>query len=149
MYATYYDELQPYFGKQNIQLQYMNCYSFVLSLKTENFVKDLKNIEDKLDFCNLGENQELFSNKDRKVIGKFEIETPKKICIDEFIAWRSKMYAFKCEDHSMKKLKGISRLYSKNSKFDDYRKNLDGEEYPQECDDHLIRSIILKCIFNE
>ena len=52
--------------------------------------------------------------------------------------------SFKCEDHSMNKLKGISRLYSKNSKFDEYRKNLDGEEYPQGCDDHLIRSINLE-----
>ena len=46
MYETYYDILQPYFEKENIQLHYMDCDSFVLSLKTENvifcFLKNFK-----------------------------------------------------------------------------------------------------------
>ena len=41
MYETCYDKLHPYFGKENIQLHYMDCDSFVLSLKTENFIEDL------------------------------------------------------------------------------------------------------------
>ena len=31
----------------------------------------------------------------KKVLGKFKIETPKNVFIDEFIALRSKVYAFK------------------------------------------------------
>ena len=51
---------------ENIQLQYMDCDSFVLSLKTENILKDLKNLEDIFDFSSLDENHEIFSNKNKK-----------------------------------------------------------------------------------
>ena len=51
----------------------------ILSRKTENINKDLKKLEDIFDFSNLDENRELFSKKNKNVIGKFKIETPKKI----------------------------------------------------------------------
>ena len=38
MYETYYDELQPFFGLENLQLLHMDTDSFVLSVKT----KDLR-----------------------------------------------------------------------------------------------------------
>ena len=38
-------------------------------------------------------------------------------------------------------LKGISKSLSKNIKFDDYKKCLDGSEYQKECDDFNIRSL--------
>ena len=50
------------------------------------------------------------------------------------------MYAFKCDD-SKNKLKGISKSQSKNIKFEEYKKCLDGEDYQQECDNYIIRSI--------
>ena len=76
----------------------MDTGSFVISVNTKDIIKDLKNLEDKFDFSNLDKNHELFSNKNKKVIGKFKTETPKNIWIDEFICLRSKMYAFKCGD---------------------------------------------------
>ena len=119
MYETYYDTLQPYFSQENIQLHYMDCDIFALSIKSENIIKDLKNLEDMFDFSNIDENHELYSEKNKKVLGKFKIETPKNIFIDEFIALRSKMYAFKCKDKEEDKnnLKGISKSQSKNIKF--------------------------------
>ena len=102
MYETHYDKLQPYYGQQNIQLHYMDTDSFVLSVNTKDIIKDLKNLEDIFDFSNLDKTLELFSNKNKKVIGKFKIETPKKVWIDEFVSLRSKMYAFKCGDDSKK-----------------------------------------------
>ena len=101
----------------------------------------MKNLEDIFDFSNLDKNHELFSNKNKKVIGFSSIETPKNIWIDEFICLRSKMYAFKCGDDSNNKLKGISKSQSKHIKFDEYKKCLDGEEYQRECNIHIIRSI--------
>ena len=112
MYETYYDKLQPYFGQEIIQLHYMDCDSFVLSIETENIINDLKNLEDLFDFSGLDKNHELFSNKNKKVVGKFKIETPENIWIDDFVALRSKCYAFKCGDNSKNKLKGISKSYS-------------------------------------
>ena len=141
MYETYYEKLQPYFGYENIQLHYMDTDSFVLSVNTKNIIKDLRNLEDIFDFSNLDKNHELFSNKNKRVLGKFKIETPRYIWIDEFACLRSKMYAFKCGNDSKNKLKGVSKSQSKNIKFEEYEKCLDGEEYQQECDNYIIRSI--------
>ena len=55
MYETYYEKIQPYFGQENLQLHYTDTDSFVLSVNTKDAIKDLKNIEDFLDFSNLNE----------------------------------------------------------------------------------------------
>ena len=140
MYETYYDKLKPYFGQENIQLLYMDTDSFVLSVNTKDIIKDLKNLEDIFDFSNLDKTHELFSNKNKKVIGKFKIETPRNIWIDEFVCLRSKMYAFKCGDDSKNKLKGISKSQSKNFKFEEYKICLDGEELENECINYILKS---------
>ena len=79
MYETYYDKLQSFFGMERIQLHHMDCVSFALSLKTEKFLIDLKNLEDLFDFSNLDEYHEILFNKNKNVIGKYKIETPKNI----------------------------------------------------------------------
>ena len=61
-YETSYDELQPHFGRENLQLHYMDTDSFVLSKKTKDIIRDLKYLEDIFDFGNLREHHDLFSN---------------------------------------------------------------------------------------
>ena len=56
MYETNYDTVQPYFGRENIQLHYIDTDSFVSSLHTTDLIKDFKNHEDLFDFSNLNEN---------------------------------------------------------------------------------------------
>ena len=68
MYETYSDKLQPYFKEGIIQLQYMDADSVVLSVNTKAIIKDLKNLEDIFHFS-LDGNHELFSNKNKKVLG--------------------------------------------------------------------------------
>ena len=63
----------------------MDTDSFVLSVNTENIIQDLHNLKNYFDFSNLNEDHELFSIEIKKVLGKFKIETPKNIWIDEFI----------------------------------------------------------------
>ena len=63
LYETCYDKFKPYFGRENLQLHYMDCDSFVSSIKTQNIVNDLNNLEHLFDFCNLNENEEIFSEK--------------------------------------------------------------------------------------
>ena len=46
MYETYYDTLQPYFGQENLQLHYIDTDGTILSMKTKDITKDLKNLED-------------------------------------------------------------------------------------------------------
>ena len=134
MYETYYDKLQPYVGQKKIQLLYKDTDSFVLSVNTKDIIKDLKNLEDIFDFSNLDEGHELFSNKNKKVIGKFKIESPKNIWNDEFVCLKGKMYAFKCGDDSKNKLKRISKSQPKNIKFEEYYNCLFGGKYQQESD---------------
>ena len=141
MYETYYDKLQTFLNQENIQLSYMDTDSFVLSVNTKDITKDLKNLEDIFDFSNLDKNHELFSNKNKKVIGKFKMETPKNIWINEFVCLRSKMYAFKCGNDSKNNIKGVSKSQSKNIKFEEYKIFLDGEELENECINYILRSI--------
>ena len=151
MYETYYDTLQPYFSHENLQLHYIDTDGMFLSMKTKNIIKDLKNLEDIFDFSNLDENHELFSNKNKKVIGKFKIETPKNIWIDEFVCLRSKAYSFKCknEDENKNKIKGISKSQSKHIKFEEYYNCLFGGDYQRECNNFIIRSINHEMVLQE
>ena len=143
MYETYYDTLQPYFGQQNLQLNYVDTDGKILSMKTKDIIKDLKNLEGIFDFSNLDQNHELFSEKNKKVVGKFKIETPKNVWIDEFVCLRSKAYSFKCKDNNedKNKIKGISKSQSKHIKFEEYYNCLFGKEYQKECDNYIIRSL--------
>ena len=118
----------------------MDTDSFVLSGNTKDIIRYLKISEDIFDFSNLDKSHELFNNKNKKVIGKFKIETPKHIWIDEFVCLRSKTNAFKCGDDS-KKIKGISKSQSKHIKFEEYKNCLAGKEYQKECKNFILRSI--------
>ena len=77
----------------------------ILSMKTEDIIKDLKNLEDIFDFSNLDQIHELFSNKNKKIVGKFKLETPKNIWIDELVCLRSKAYSFNCKINNQNKNK--------------------------------------------
>ena len=54
---------------------------------------------------------------------------------------RSKCYGFKCGNRSKNRLKVISEPFSKNIKIDEYYNFLLGEDYQQECDNYITRSL--------
>ena len=116
----------------------MDTDSFILSVNTKDNIKDLKNLEDLFDFSNLNETYEIFSNKNKKVIGEIKTETPKNI--DEFITMRSKMYAFENGDDRKNRLKGICKSHSKNIKIEELYNCLFGGEYQHECENYIIPS---------
>ena len=120
-----------------------NTDSFVLSVNTKNIIQDLHNLKNYFDFSNLNKDHELFSNINKKVLGKFKIETPKNNFIDEFIALRSKAYSFKCNNNyeNKNKLKGITKTQTKNIKFEEYYNCLFGNDYQKECDNFVIRAL--------
>ena len=43
-YETYYDKLQTFFGQEKVQLHYMDCDSFILSVNTKDIITDLKKL---------------------------------------------------------------------------------------------------------
>ena len=115
----------------------------ILSNKTEDIIYDSQNFEDIFDFSNLDENHELFSNKNRKLICKFKIETPKNFWIDEFACLKSKVYSFKCKDNieSKTKIKRISKYESKHISFEEFKKCSNGKENQRVCNNQFLRSI--------
>ena len=66
MYETYYDTLQPYFCQESLQIHNIDTDGLILTMKTENIIKDLKNLEDIFDFTNLDESHESYNNKKQK-----------------------------------------------------------------------------------
>ena len=85
------------------------------------------------------------------MIRKLEVETPKNIWIDEFICLRSKMYASKCGNDSKRNLEVTCKPQSKNIKFEEYKKCLDGSDYQKNGVFLKFAQLILvkKIIFNE
>ena len=78
MYEIYCDKLKPYFGQKNFQLHYIDTDAFVLSVNTNDIIKNLKKFGSIFEFSNVEKNHEIFSNKSEKIAGKFKLETPKK-----------------------------------------------------------------------
>ena len=77
LYETYYDNydtLQQYFGQEILQLHYIDTHGMILSMKTQSIIKYLKNLEDIVDFGNLDEKHEKFSNKNKKSNNNFITE---------------------------------------------------------------------------
>ena len=104
--------LQHYFEENILQLPYMDTESSVISTKTKDIIKDLKNLRNFFDLSNLSEDHELFSNKNKKVNRKINIETPKSFWIRDFICLINKELAFKCGGNRKNKLKGIFKPLS-------------------------------------
>ena len=54
MYEWYYDKMQPYFGKGNLELHYLDTDSFIFSFKPiKSLIEDLKHFKDDFDFSDL------------------------------------------------------------------------------------------------
>ena len=124
MYQYYYDVLQPHFGETNLQLHYMDTDSFVLSIKCNDLVEQLLKLEDYFDFSNLDKDHILFSNKNKKVVGKFKIETGPSLTLDRFVALKPKIYCFVVNDNECGKIKGVSKQSSAKISFDEYKNTL-------------------------
>ena len=82
----------------------------ILSMNTKDIIKDLKILEDNFDFKSLDENHELFSEKNKKMIGEYKIETLRKIWMDEFACLRSNAYSFLCKIEDKNKNKKMEFL---------------------------------------
>ena len=94
--------------EEEFSMHHIHTDAVVLSLNTNDIFKEIKNPEVLIDFSKLSENHELFSNKNKKLIGNFKTELLQKIRIDEFIYVRIKMYAFKRGGDSKNRMKGVS-----------------------------------------
>jgi hypothetical protein len=102
----------------------------------------MKEESDKYDFSDYPKDHPLFSEMNKKVIGKFKDETSSKP-ISEFCGLRSKMYSIKLGDYEKKTAKGIAKgTIKRDISHENYKKALFGstEDMRQSCSFNTIRS---------
>ena len=97
-----------------IQIHLVDNDNFIVNVKCSNIIKDLQNLEDLFDVSNLNKNFKVFSMKNKKVFGKFEMKTAKVFWIDEFNCLGSKAYCFKCGSDSNINFQAVAKSQSKN-----------------------------------
>ena len=109
MYEWYYDKMQPYFGEDNLELHYLDTDSFIFSFKPiKSLIEDLKHFKDDFEFSDLDPSHELYSETNKKVIGKMKLETAPELDLDEGVFLRSKSYSLNIKQNSSHcKHKGI------------------------------------------
>ena len=101
MYEFWHDYIKPKYGDK-ARLCYMDTYSFITHIKTEDFYKDIADdVERWFDTSNYdkNDNRPLPVGKNKKVIGKIKDELGGKI-MNEFCELRAKAYAYKKDNDS-------------------------------------------------
>ena len=89
MYEFYYNVINKQFPDNEVL--YSDTDSLVLNIYTEDLYKELENIKDELDTSDYPKDHPLYSDENKKVVGKFKDELGGKIMTD-WIALRSKAY---------------------------------------------------------
>ena len=122
MYEFWHDYKKPKYNDK-VKLCYMNMDSFIMTIKTNDFYKDIAiDVEKIFDTSNYELNRPLPTGKNKKVIGLMKDELGGKI-ITEFVTLRPKTYSYLTDDGKEdKKAKGTKRCVIKRMiKFNDYK----------------------------
>ena len=101
----------------------MDTDSFIMSIKTNDFYKDISiDVDKRFDTSNYEINRPLPTGKNKKVIGLMKDELGGKI-ITEFVTLRPKTYSYSTDDgKDDKKTKGTKKCVIKRMiKFNDYK----------------------------
>ncbi|CAR99753.1 Protein CBG25359 [Caenorhabditis briggsae] len=128
MYDFHYNVMQKKYGYQNVELCYQDTDSLIYDIKTEDFYKDAEediDFQKYFDFSDYPKDHVLYSEENKKVVGKFKDELNGKI-MTELLALKPKQYGFKTLDgEETKKSKGIKKNIVKNElTLDDYKHSL-------------------------
>ena len=114
--------MKPKYGN-NVKLCYMDTDSSIMSIKTEEFYKDIANdVEKRFDTSNYEVDRPLPTGKNKKVIGLMKDELGGRV-ITEFVALRPKTYSYLTDDcKEDKKAEGTKKCVIKRMiKFNDYK----------------------------
>ena len=122
MYEFWYDYMKPKYGN-DVKLCYMDMDSFVMSIKTNGFYKDIVyDVEKRFDTSNYEGNRPSPTGKNKKVIGLMKDKLGGKI-ITEFVTLRPKTNSYSTDDGKEdKKANGTKKcVIKKMNKFNDYK----------------------------
>ena len=107
MYDWYFNTLKRKYGS-DCTLLYTDTNSLMVDLKTPDVYTDMESMKTHYDFSDYPKDHPLFSEQNKKVIGKFKDEcsgTP----IAEYVGLRSKMYSILRADEQLIKKAKVSR----------------------------------------
>jgi hypothetical protein len=141
MYDFHYNTIKKRY-EDKAKLLFTDTDSLTYLIKTDDVYEDMKEESDKYDFSDYPKDHPLFSEMNKKVIGKFKDETSSKP-ISEFCGLRSKMYSIKLGDYEKKTAKGIAKgTIKRDISHENYKKALFGstEDMRQSCSFNTIRS---------
>ena len=122
MHEFYYDCLLPKFGVDKLHLCFTDTDSLICHVETEDLHADLQSISHWLDTSNFDRDHPLFSETNRRALGKFKSETADSLAY-EFCGLRSKMYSLATADDTrcFLKAKGVPKMYvKKNVRHEQY-----------------------------
>ena len=122
MYDFHYDHMMKKYGPERAKLLFTDTDSLTYHISTEDLYQDMKEDQHLYDTSNYPTDHFLFSNVNKKVIGKFKDETA-GLPIVEWIGLRAKMYSMKLDDGKEKKTgKGIKKsVLKKEIRHQDFK----------------------------
>ena len=108
MFGWYYNTLKRKHGS-NCTLLYTDTDSLLVDLKTPDVYADMESMKTYYDFSDYPKDHPLFSEQNKKVIGKFKDECS-GIPIAEYVGLRPKMYSIlRADEQLIKKTKGVKK----------------------------------------
>ena len=109
MYELYYEVFSKRYPNQ-LTLLYTDTDSFIFKITTQNLYDDFAEpqFRDILDNCDYPKDHPLYSEHNKKVLGKIKDET-NGLPIRDFVALKAKMHAFRVGNETEKRAKGITR----------------------------------------
>ena len=122
MYDYHYNHVMKKYGPEKAKLLFTDTDSLTYHITTDDIYQDMKVDQHLYDTSDYPKDHPLYSNTNKKVIGKFKDETA-GVPIAEFVGLRAKMYSIKTEDgKEEKKGKGIKKSVLKREvKHQDYK----------------------------
>lgn len=123
MYDFHYNHIKAKY-KNKAQLLFTDTDSLCYHIQTKDYYKDMKRKSKSFDTSNFPKDHFLYSDTNKKVIGKMKDETG-GVPIKEFVGLRSKLYAYTTANITEKRAKGISKnVVAKTIQFEDYKRAL-------------------------
>jgi hypothetical protein len=120
MYDFHYNVMKKKYN-ENLKLLFTDTDSLCYRIKTKDLYEDMKEMSDYFDFSDYPEDHKCYSDKNKKVIGKFKDECNSKP-LKTFAGIRSKMYKIEIDDGKTKgTMKGIKTNVSKNIDIEAYK----------------------------
>lgn len=128
MYNFHYRYMKPKYGDR-AQLLMTDTDSLMYEVYTDNIYDDMFNDLDLFDTSDYPKDHKLYSEKNKKVLGKMKDELAGKP-IEEFVGLRAKMYSLKHGGIEKKRAKGIKRqVVEKVLSHQDYHDTLHNQRF--------------------